>query len=70
MRLEKELSKFRLIKVKRTDYRTTIDLEVQKFTTGLLEDKAAAVCVMDIYNGDIVSMVSSLIMTQTRLSMG
>ena len=42
-----------------TDYRTTIDLEVQKFTTGLLEDKAAAVCVMDIYNGDIVSMVSS-----------
>ena len=41
------------------DYRTTIDLEVQKFTTGLLEDKAAAVCVMDIYNGDIVSMVSS-----------
>ena len=25
----------------------------------LLKDKAAAVCVMDVYNGDIVSMVSS-----------
>ena len=41
------------------NYRTTLDLEVQKFTAEVLEDKAASVCVMDIYNGDIVTMVSS-----------
>ena len=32
---------------------------MQKFTTELLKDKAASVCVMDIYNGDIISLVSS-----------
>ena len=41
------------------NYKTTLDLEVQKFTSEILEDKAASVCVMDIYNGDIVSLVSS-----------
>ena len=41
------------------NYRTTIDLEVQKFTSELLADKAASVCVMDIYNGDIITLVSS-----------
>ena len=41
------------------DYRTTIDLEVQKFAAKLIEDKAASINVMDIYNGDIVAMVSS-----------
>jgi len=40
-------------------FRTTLDYEVQKFANGLLEGKAAAICVMDIYNGDIVSLVSS-----------
>ena len=40
-------------------YKTTLDYEVQKYTNELLKDKAAAVCVMDIYNGDIVSLVSS-----------
>ncbi len=40
-------------------FKTTLDFEVQKFTSELLKDKAASVCVMDIYNGDIVSMVSS-----------
>jgi penicillin-binding protein 2 len=40
-------------------YKTTLDYEVQKYTNGLLKGKAAAVCVMDIYNGDIVSIVSS-----------
>ena len=42
-----------------SNYRTTIDIEVQKFTSEILKDKAASVCVMDIYNGDIISMVSS-----------
>ncbi len=40
-------------------FKTTLDLEVQKFTSEILEDKAASVCVMDIYNGDIISLVSS-----------
>ena len=40
-------------------FQTTLDLEVQKFTSEVIKDKAAAVCVMDIYNGDIVSLVSS-----------
>ena len=40
-------------------FKTTLDFEVQKFASKLLEDKAAAVCVMDVYNGDIVSLVSS-----------
>ena len=41
------------------NFKTTLDYEVQKYTNQLLEDKAAAVCVMDVYNGDIVSLVSS-----------
>jgi len=41
------------------DYRTTLDLEVQKFTIKLLKDKAASVCVMDIFTGDIIALVSS-----------
>ena len=41
------------------NYKTTIDLEVQNFTSKLLEDVSGAVCVMDIYNGDIVTMASS-----------
>ena len=40
-------------------FKTTLDLEVQKYATEILGDKAASVCVMDIYNGDIVSLVSS-----------
>ena len=40
-------------------FKTTLDYEVQKYTNELLKDKAAAVCVMDVYNGDIVSLVSS-----------
>ena len=40
-------------------FRTTIDQEVQKFTSSLLKDKSGSVCVMDIYTGDIISSVSS-----------
>ncbi len=40
-------------------YKTTLDSEVQKHAAELIRDKAAAVCVMDIYNGDLISMVSS-----------
>jgi len=40
-------------------YRTTLDLEIQKTASQALKNVSGAVCVMDIYNGDIVSMVSS-----------
>ena len=41
------------------NFRTTIDQEVQKFTSNLIKDVSGSVCVMDIYTGDIVVMVSS-----------
>ena len=40
-------------------FKTTLDYEIQKYTNQLLQDKAAAVCVMDIFTGDIVSLVSA-----------
>tara|TARA_B110000967_G_scaffold144526_1_gene147922 strand:+ start:2507 stop:4447 length:1941 start_codon:yes stop_codon:yes gene_type:complete len=40
-------------------FRTTLDNEVQVFTSKLLENVSGAACVMDIYNGDIISMVSA-----------
>ena len=42
-----------------TNYDTTIDLDIQKTAANLIQDKSAAVCVMDIYNGDVVAMASS-----------
>ena len=41
------------------NFRTTIDQEIQKFASASIEDKSGSVCVMDIFSGDIVSMVSS-----------
>ncbi len=41
------------------NFRTTLDNEVQKYAHSLLKDKAAAICVMDIFNGDLISLVSS-----------
>jgi penicillin-binding protein 2 len=41
------------------DFRTTIDQEIQKFASISIKDKSGSVCVMDIFTGDIVSMVSS-----------
>ena len=40
-------------------FRTTLDHEIQLFTADLIKNLSGAVCVMDVYNGDIVSMVSS-----------
>ena len=40
-------------------FKTTLDEEIQKYAAEIIKNDAAAVCVMDIYNGDIVSMVSS-----------
>ena len=41
------------------NFRTTIDQEVQKFISELIKKKSGSVCVMDIYTGDIVSLVSN-----------
>ena len=41
------------------NFRTTIDQEVQTLTSELLKEKSGSVCVMDIYTGDIVTLVSS-----------
>ena len=41
------------------NFRTTIDQDIQKFTSELLEKKSGSVCVMDIYTGDIVVLVSN-----------
>ena len=41
------------------NYRTTLDIDVQKFASKLLKDKSGSICVMDIYTGDIIAMVSN-----------
>ena len=41
------------------NFRTTIDQKVQEFTIKQLEGKSGSVCVMDIFTGDVVAMVSS-----------
>ena len=40
-------------------FRTTLDNDIQVFSSKLLENVSGAACVMDIYNGDIISMVST-----------
>jgi len=40
-------------------FKTTLDNEIQIYAAKLLENVSGAACVMDIYNGDVVSMVSS-----------
>ena len=55
--MEKELNKFRLIRVKQEKFQNN-----QISSSKIYEqckDKTAAVCVMDVYNGDIISLVSS-----------
>ena len=41
------------------NFRTTLDQEVQKFASELLKGKSGSICVMDIYTGGLVAMVSS-----------
>jgi len=40
-------------------YKTTLDQSIQKASAEALGNVSGAICVMDIYNGDIISMVSS-----------
>jgi len=52
------------------NFRTTLDLELQNLSSQLLEDKAGSICVMDIYRGDIVTMVSSPIFDPNKFVHG
>jgi len=40
-------------------FKTTIDLEVQNHASSLMNKVSGSICVMDIYKGDIIAMVSS-----------
>ena len=56
----KRIKELKLVKGKEgKNFRTTIDQDIQKFTSLALGEKSGSVCVMDIYTGDIVSLVSS-----------
>ena len=52
------------------NFRTTIDQESQKFASELIKDKSGSICVMDIYTGDIVVMVSSPIFDANKFVHG
>jgi len=41
------------------NFKTTLDKEVQTFANSLMKDKSGSACVMDVYTGDIIAMVSS-----------
>ena len=41
------------------NFRVTIDSEIQKFTNELIKGKSGSICAMDIFMGDIITMVSS-----------
>jgi penicillin-binding protein 2 len=40
------------------NFNTTLDWDIQKYATELLKEKSGSVCVMDIFTGDIIAMVS------------
>jgi len=40
-------------------FKTTIDQKIQNFTSDILQGLSGSVCVMDIFTGDLVSLVSS-----------
>ena len=52
------------------DFRTTLDLELQNLSSKLLQKKAGSICVMDIYRGDIVTMVSSPVFDSNKFVHG
>ena len=41
------------------NYKITIDKEIQKYSSIAMQGTSGSVCVMDIYTGDIIAMVSS-----------
>ena len=56
----KRIKELKLVKgIEGKNFRVTIDQEVQKFSSELMKGKSGSVCVMDIYTGDIITLVSS-----------
>ena len=56
----KRIKELELIKgIEGKSFKTTIDQEVQTFASKLISKHSGSVCVMDVYTGDIVVMVSS-----------
>lgn len=56
----KRISQLEYIKESQgSEIKTTIDLDVQKFSQELLKDQAGSICAMDIYTGEIIAMASS-----------
>ena len=56
----KRIKELKLIKGRSgKNFKITIDQEVQEFTSKLLKKKSGSVCVMDIYTGDVVALVSN-----------
>ena len=53
-----------------TNFRTTLDLDIQQVASKLLENKSGSVCVMDIYRGDIIAMVSSPVFDSNKFVHG
>ena len=41
------------------NYSTTLDSEIQEFASEAMQEKSGSACVMDIYTGDIIAMVSN-----------
>ena len=41
------------------NFRTTLDLEIQRYSSSMLKDVSGSIVVIDIYTGDIVTLVSS-----------
>ncbi len=42
-----------------TNFRTTFDSEVQTFAGEVMKDRSGSACVLDIYTGDVIAMVST-----------
>ncbi len=52
------------------NFRTTLDLDSQKVASKLMENKSGSVCAMDIYRGDIITMVSSPVFDSNKFVHG
>ena len=56
----KKIKELELIKgVSGKNFRTTLDHDVQKYANELLVGRSGSICVMDIYTGDIITLISS-----------
>ncbi len=55
----KRIKELELVKgIEGKTFRTTIDQNTQKYASELLKGKSGSICVMDIYTGDVITLVS------------